>query len=169
MKAIPAALLAISLSTAAHAQMLPPDPPAPPDSVFAGYPAEIYRGKPRLPDFKGEDRQYWSFRTRLRNGAKGGVNFGGKYALIEIGCGAGCRSASMVDVSTGRVKPGLPLGGEDNMYLSLRYKPASRLVLARWVTDQRCMAEKVEWTGTAWREFDKEDLGPEKRCWFQED
>ncbi len=41
------------------------------------------------------------FKTRIREGSKGEVNFGGKFIIIEWGCGTQCETGAMVDLSTG--------------------------------------------------------------------
>jgi hypothetical protein len=51
----------------------------------------IYRGKVRLPDFKRRDKQFSLFRTRIIEGIRDGANFAGKYSVVQIGCGTGCR------------------------------------------------------------------------------
>ena len=43
------------------------------------------------------------YRTRLREGAKKGPNFGGHYTVIDWGCGSNCQSIAIVDAVTGKV------------------------------------------------------------------
>ncbi|MBD2745716.1 hypothetical protein IC232_03305 [Microvirga sp. BT688] len=137
---------------------------APTSSDFARYAlADSYQGQVRLPDFKGRDRDWNSYRTRIREGMKGGANFAGRLAFIEIGCGAGCRWAAVADVSTGRVY-NFPLGGEEYMYLDLHYRPNSRLVVAFWQNSDRCMKETLEWTGQTFRRQGAVDVGSEASC-----
>jgi hypothetical protein len=52
-----------------------------------------YSAKVILPDFKGRDREFNRFRTRIRNGMKEGPNFASHYSLVQIGCGTGCTFA----------------------------------------------------------------------------
>jgi len=135
---------------------------------FDRYPVEsVYRGKVKLPDFRGRDRQFAGFRTRLSDGMKEGANFAGKIALIEIGCGGGCRSVGVGDVSTGRLYGNFPLGGEENYQLDLHYRPDSRLVVAYWVDQgaDRCMRESYEWTGKDFRQISKRAIGKGDDCW----
>jgi|SRR6185503_16945701 len=46
------------------------------------------------------------FRTRVREGYKNGINFGGHYCFIEWGCGSPCHESAIVDVNTGIVYDG---------------------------------------------------------------
>jgi len=125
--------------------------------------AENYRGKVVLPDFGGRDRGFSMFRTRIGNGMKGGANFAGRLSIIEFGCGAGCLNVVAGDVSTGRIYD-FPLGGEDYMSLTLKYRRDSRLVVAYWLDGMRCMSENVEWTGSGFRRHGQRDIGPEDAC-----
>lgn len=144
----------------ANAQSIPHD--------FDRYPVKsVHKGKVKLPDFRGRDKDFASYRTRITQGMKEGPNFAGKIALIEIGCGTGCRFVSVGDVSTGRMYPSFPLGGEENYRLDLHYRPTSRLVVAYWVdmADDKCMREDYEWTGKDFRQISKKAIGAGDDCW----
>jgi len=155
-RALSAALLSC-LATAAVAQNIR-------HGDFGAFPAaSTYSGPVRLPDFKGRDRDWNDYRTRIREGMKGGANFAGKLAVITFGCGTGCRGVAVGDVSTGRVHQ-FPLGGENNMYLELRYSPNSRLIVAYWEDGDRCMRENLEWTGSGFRQFGGKDIGASEVC-----
>jgi hypothetical protein len=78
------------------------------------------------------------FRTRIRNGAKGPVEFAGHYTLPRWGCGAGCSAFAIVDSITGRVYE-VPFSLEDLPYpwldkqegeghQRMDYRPDSRLM-----------------------------------------
>lgn len=148
-------------------QPLVPAPPVGAVKVASDFSAyrvsDVYRGPVKLPNFKGAQRDYVFFRTRLRDGMRAGANFAGRFALIEIGCGAGCRAVYVGDISTGAVSK-FPLGGEDNMYLDLKYQTDSRLVIAHWETEGRCMREQLVWTGSAFDQSKPEDLGSDDLC-----
>jgi hypothetical protein len=132
---------------------------------FQYYPAYSgHRGKVTLPNFTGRDRDWSTFRTRIRNGMKDGANFAGHLAIVEIGCGTSCIFAPVGDVGTGQVHR-FPLGGEEYMSLTLKYRRDSRLVVAHWIDGGRCMREYVEWTGNGFREFGKGDIGTDETCW----
>jgi hypothetical protein len=125
---------------------------------------KIYRGAVHQPNFRGRDRKYAEYRTRISNGLKGGVNFAGKYRLIEFGCGSGgCVMGFATDLTNGRVLP-LPIGGEENLYLDLAYQPDSRLISARWVNSGRCLQQKFAITGTQFNASEVKDIGPEDAC-----
>src|SRR5688500_13024365 len=69
---------------------------------FESYPARLYRGRVapvNLRSAKGAG----TFRTRLREGAKEGVNFAGHFALVGWGCGTGCLSAAVINLKNGAV------------------------------------------------------------------
>lgn len=144
----------------AHAQAISHD--------FNRYPVDgVYRGKVSFPDFQGRDKKFAGFRTRIREGMKTGPNFAGKIALIEIGCGTGCRFVEVGDVSTGRMYASFPLGGEENYRLDLHYRPNSRLVVAYWEQQAqgRCIREAYEWTGANFRQISKQAIGAADDCW----
>jgi hypothetical protein len=70
---------------------------------FAAYPAAAMTGERHMPDFDGAQSDFATYRTRLHEGAAAGPNFAGHYAVVEIGCGAGCNDPYLVDLSTGEV------------------------------------------------------------------
>ena len=43
----------------------------------------VYRGKVRLPDFHGRDRDLSTFRTRIIDSVRQGANFAGKYRVVN--------------------------------------------------------------------------------------
>jgi hypothetical protein len=109
---------------------------------FEDYPiSTVYRGKVRFPDFRGRDKDSSMFRTRIIEGMRDGPNFAGKYSVIQIGCGTGCRFYPVADLTNGRVI-GFPLGGEDYGHLDLFYKLDSSLIIAVWDdTPETCSQE----------------------------
>jgi hypothetical protein len=69
---------------------------------FEDYPArEVYRG-PVAPA-RLDSKKARMFRTRLREGSRGGPNFAGRYSVVVWGCGTGCAQMGVVDSKTGRV------------------------------------------------------------------
>ena len=69
---------------------------------FEDYPVrEVYRGP--VSPVRIDSRQARMFRTRLREGARGGPNFAGRYTVVIWGCGTGCAQMGVVDAATGRV------------------------------------------------------------------
>ncbi|MEZ5016800.1 MAG: hypothetical protein R2800_07095 [Flavipsychrobacter sp.] len=75
---------------------------------------EIYKGKRPLLQLKREDSNFWSYRTKIRNGYKEPVNFAGHYRFVYWGCGSPCQAAVLIDVKTGKIynAPSASLGYE---------------------------------------------------------
>jgi hypothetical protein len=100
---------------------------------FESYPARVYKG--RVLPVRINNPRARTFKTRLREGAKDGINFAGHYTVVEWGCGAGCLDAAVVDAKTG----GVYFPGEtsdfavwfwgDKDYDALQFKPNSRLIV----------------------------------------
>jgi hypothetical protein len=128
MKQIFAASLLISLllvGSLARAQQTVPR--------FESYAAPVYKGK-RAPLNLRSAKNANTFRTRLREGAKEGVNFAGHYTLVQWGCGTGCLDVGVIDVKTGTVYFPEELGGLGVWFWSdneeaLQFKPNSRLLV----------------------------------------
>jgi hypothetical protein len=116
---------------------------------FADFPAQPFTGTSQAPDFSGRESEYADFRTRLTKSFNEGVNFGGAYSIVEIGCGTGCRFVYIINHKNGAISS-FPLGGEENPYLGLNYVPNSTLVQATWEGgeyDARvCFQEDFNWT-----------------------
>lgn len=131
---------------------------------FSAYPTVVYAGKPVTPTFKGAQRPYVSYRTRIRQSVAAGPRFGGHYALAVIGCGAGCRFGYITDLRTGTVHD-LPLGGEDYPTLLYRARADSRLLQTQWeppgAAGEGCALQNFVWTGKAFRPVDKPQLTTE--------
>ncbi|MEY9097986.1 hypothetical protein ABIA24_000895 [Sinorhizobium fredii] len=127
---------------------------------------DIFSGKTTLPDFKGRDKAFNNFRTRIRNGMKEGPNFAGEYTVIQIGCGTGCSFVIVGNNRTGQPFD-FPRGGEDNMYLSLEYQLTSKLMTAQWADfDQSsCFVEQFKFDGSAWATLSKRDVGSAEACY----
>jgi hypothetical protein len=98
---------------------------------------EVFRGTPVSPRLLTKGQRM--FRTRIRDGAKGPVEFAGHYTLPRWGCGAGCSEFALVDSVTGRVYvvpfslEDLPFSwldehGGDEAHKRMDYRPDSRLM-----------------------------------------
>lgn len=124
-----------------------------------------FAGKTMMPDFRGRDREFNSFRTRIRDGMREGPNFAGRYTLIQIGCGTGCSFVILADNQTGRPTT-FPRGGEQHMYLSLDYRRDSRLVAAQWLNSETstCVVEFFDFDKDAWKPLSKTEVGNEEAC-----
>ena len=76
---------------------------------FSDYPAKVYNGPAAKLVLDSQDAK--DFRTRLRDALKEKPNFAGEYVITMWGCGAGCRSYSIINKRTERLlKDGF--GGE---------------------------------------------------------
>lgn len=76
---------------------------ASPDRVpkFSDYPVKrVYRGKTAPIVWT---REALTFRTRLREAARGRPDFAGRYIVTTWGCGADCSVGAFIDAKTGRV------------------------------------------------------------------
>ena len=95
----------------------------------AEFPADaIYHGRLAAPDFSTDPNARY-FKTRTIDGCrKEGVNFGGHYTIIEIGCGHACMMMTMVDRIDGRVYfTDIPFDTLDGHH-GLIFNPASYLL-----------------------------------------
>lgn len=92
-----------------------------------------------------------------------GPNFAGHFALIEIGCGTGCRFVFLGDIATGKISQ-FPLGGEEYDMLSLTYRVKSNYIAARWVSGDDCYRENLEWTGEQFLSSGKERFTTRTIC-----
>lgn len=123
----------------------------------------IYRGPIVLPDFKGRDRAFANYRTRISDEMKTGPNFAGHYAMVVIGCGSGCRFAYVADVSTGQVY-NFPYGGEEYLEMDIRHSILSNSVIVSWVLDGNCMRDYLTWTGTRFKSNGAQRLDSRQLC-----
>lgn len=145
----------VQLGTAESKQVLQP----------SDYPATgIYRGKTILPDFRKRDRDFNSYRTRIREGMRDGPNFAGRYSVVQIGCGTGCSFVIIGDNKTGRPSS-FPRGGEDSLYLNLKHQLDSRLMTTQYSRDDRCFIEYFDFDGKNWKTLTKFDVGPTDACY----
>jgi hypothetical protein len=99
---------------------------------FSDYPVEIWQGAPKRPNFNGAQKDYAFFRTRLGNAAERDADFAGSWVVEQIGCGSGCTSTYTIDRKTGNIT-GLPIGGEEQMYVSVQHRVDSALIKATWI------------------------------------
>lgn len=131
---------------------------------FQDYSVPVYKGRVapvNLSSAKGARM----FRTNLREGARKGVNFAGRYALVAWGCGTGCMDVGIVDEKTGAVYFPAELAGLGVWYFEgsgyeepLTFKPDSRLLVLSGFPSSEGNKDNpksglyyYEWTGTRLR------------------
>ncbi|MGR9268153.1 hypothetical protein ACU8OQ_12375 [Rhizobium leguminosarum] len=124
-----------------------------------------YSGPNNFPDFVGRDREFSNFRTRITDGMSGSPSFAGEYSVIQIGCGTGCSFAYVGNNRTGQVS-NVPVGGEDNMYLSLKYQLDSRLLIAQWADydASKCYVQFFGFDDGEWTDLLKHEVGTMDDC-----
>lgn len=69
---------------------------------FSEFPATVERTEARAIDFK-KNPDARTFRTRLSEALRGGVNFAGHFVVAGWGCGTGCISGAIINARTGNV------------------------------------------------------------------
>lgn len=135
------------------ASMLPAIAEADDNFDFAAHPVPtIYQGKARLPDFKGRDKDYALFKTRIVDAMKAGVTFAAELSVMDAGCGTACSFVVVANNRTGKLYE-FPRGGENNQALTLEYTIDSNLMLARWYTDptwEACVIESFVFEDGRW-------------------
>jgi hypothetical protein len=101
------------------------------------YPARVERPRVRSINFKANPYAR-TFRTRLSEAIRGGVNFAGHYVVAGWGCGTGCISGAIIDARTGNVfwpvqLYALSVGydGRDYVGKPVEYRKNSRLLIIR--------------------------------------
>ena len=125
--------------------------------------ASAYSGKTALPDFKGRERAFKDFRTRIVDGMKNGPNFAGTFSVVQFGCGTGCTFVVIANNKTAELY-NFPRGGEDNMYLQLNFELKSRLIVAQWSDGDNCILEDFEWIGKEAKILSKQKIGADAIC-----
>ena len=69
---------------------------------FEQYPAKVEKARVKAIDFK-RNPDARTFRSRLSEAIREGVNFAGHYVVVGWGCGTGCISGAIIDARTGDV------------------------------------------------------------------
>ncbi len=135
------------------------------DIDFASYPvANAYRGKLKQPDFKGRDKDFAPFKTRILEGMNQGVNFSGEYRVTQIGCGSSCSFAILSNLRTGE-QFDFPRGGEEAGPLSLKFSANSSLMISTWKSGDDCLLESLLFDGKKWVTLAKPSLGKADLCY----
>lgn len=128
---------------------------------FEQYPStDTFHGKPVLPILRTQSNRV--FRTRIREAAKTGPNFAGRFTIGTWGCGSACLSMVTIDAKTGFVHDG-PFGILGHFYFGkyygdtpekeapfLEYRLNSRLLVVRGCPEdqaEKCGTYFYEWNG----------------------
>jgi len=126
---------------------------------FAAYPATVEKAKAKSIDFK-KNPDALTFRTRLTDGLKRGVNFAGHYIVVGWGCGTGCISGAILDARTGNVfwpeqfnALGVWYGGEEYTAEPVAYRKNSRLLIITGVPAQKSDAVTEKPSGVYYYEW----------------
>lgn len=124
----------------------------------------VYSGPIAKPDFNRRDKKFATFRTRITEGMKNGVNFSGEYALTEIGCGTSCSVAVLSNIRTGEQFE-FPIGGEESGPLSLKYAADSSLLVTSHRDLNSCVLESLLFNGSEWVTLAKPVIGEADMCY----
>lgn len=97
---------------------------------FQDHPAQIYTGRVRAPNISSHPDAS-TYRTRIKNAAKGRVNFAGQYILDSWGCGANCLMGVVINARTGRVAflPGTVCCWDVDRDSPMDYRTDSNLII----------------------------------------
>jgi hypothetical protein len=113
--------LATILVESAVSRTVGGEPQKPPR--FEDYPASrTFQGEPAAVDLQSNPKA-WTFRTRLREGAKEEPNFASHFTIVRWGCSTSCHQFAIVDAETGGVSFG-PL-----FWVKLGFRLDSRLLV----------------------------------------
>jgi hypothetical protein len=130
---------------------------------FGEYATPVFKG--RTAALKLTTPLARNYRTRLREGARRGLNFAGHYKLHTWSCGTGCLQTAFIDVKTGNVFFPTELNGFIGCYYetetiesleqALQFQKGSRLiVMSGYPYSERGKDEPkkglyyYEWTGS---------------------
>lgn len=105
--------------------------------AFSQYPARVEKARVKAVDF-GHNPDARTFKTRLSEGIRSGVNFAGHYVIVGWGCGTGCISGAIIDARNGNVFWPEQFGGIGVWYGAseyadepVKYKKNSRLLVIK--------------------------------------
>lgn len=79
-----------------------PAPAATDIPQFRGFRVDVYDGPVSSPNLSSHS-EAGTYRTRLREAARGTVNFAGHYILVSWGCGTTCVAGAVLDARNGNV------------------------------------------------------------------
>ncbi|MCW2392263.1 hypothetical protein [Sphingobium sp. B11D3A] len=108
------------------------------------------------PQLDGAQKEFRSFRTRIKAAVTEGPVFAGRVAIAQFGCGTSCKSGLAIDLSTGNIVS-LPLGGEEHPDSEWEFQKNSRLMKVAWVdawAEPKCHGQGYfEWNGSDFKQL----------------
>jgi hypothetical protein len=133
---------------------------------------KLFAGRAAPPVLRTADDRM--FRAVIRDAAKDGPNFAGRYTLAQWGCGAGCVSVAVIDAADGRIYRGpfkvlsWELLKYEGRYASdadnfepLAFQKDSRLLIARGCPEEKnCASYFYEWTGAQFKLLRRVEAAP---------
>ena len=125
---------------------------------FTRYPATVEKARATKIDFRRSPGAS-TYRTRLTEALREGVNFAGRYILTGWGCGTGCTNGAIIDARTGVVYFPDELAGVSGYDETFEFCKSSRLLIingspgSRSETDNGVPAGKYyfEWKSNRFR------------------
>jgi hypothetical protein len=104
---------------------------------------------------------WWTLRTRIRDGWGSAPSFANRYVIIRIGCGAGCTINVVGDHVTGKLYS-LGLGGRDQLALDLKFDNTSNIIEARWRVSgtASCITQNYYWSGSSLTTVGERSISP---------
>ena len=134
-------------------------------SLFSEYSARReYNGKSKTPDFKGRDKAFASFRTRITDGMNGRPTFAGEYSIIQFGCGTSCSVILVANHRTGQVYD-FPFSGAEYGPVTLRYAPVSSLLMLTRRDGANCVMEAMTSDAGIWKRIATTPVGSADACY----
>ena len=121
---------------------------------FADHPAvDKFTGKPCAARNKSAP-EVKKFTARIREGAKEGPNFAGRYTIVDWGCGSDCQSFVIVDAKTGEIhSPSITSSR------GLLYRLDSSLLIVNPVAPEMLVDGKApDWLVTGFYQWDGKKL-----------
>ncbi|RVH96135.1 hypothetical protein CN153_20610 [Sinorhizobium meliloti] len=124
----------------------------------------IYNGPINAPYFT--DASARNFQTRISEGMAAGPTYAGEYAVIPVGCGAGCSIAFAASVRTGKVTR-IPVDDEAALYLDLQYQIDSRLLITQSARGEArtCHMQFLTLDDGEWVSLLEHEIGPTESCY----
>lgn len=109
---------------------------------FTEYPVRsTFVGPPAKVNFTSSG--YWTYRTKINEGAVKGPNFSGDMTIVEIGCGTACVNLVLLSARSGKIVGSLTTCGAQ------KYKLTSSLIITNIVNNDPDNPEYTPWCDPA--------------------